>query len=171
MRKEHQRTECCNRHSRICSTTRVRRALFLPVLTSWLFASFGHLHMADHPLSVTLSSITRQQNCRPNISFFSPIKSILKALEYCSLSTMEHQKDKPHCLTQLPGLFTPSGMPENILYPDTSNRTMSSDVEKGVIMKPQMIGEGQQDVTYTTFRPSTLVCCSLVSYGHPRNCE
>ncbi|KAL2207043.1 hypothetical protein CC79DRAFT_1367933 [Sarocladium strictum] len=36
-------------------------------------------------------------------------------------------------MAELPGLFTPSGNPESVLYPSKANRTQSTDLEKGVL--------------------------------------
>lgn len=36
-------------------------------------------------------------------------------------------------MAELPGLFTPTGNPESVLYPSKANRTHSTDLEKGVL--------------------------------------
>ena len=83
---------------------------------------------------------------------------------------MARRDDEPHCLSQLPGLFTPSGVPKSVLYPEIRNRTSSTDIEKGVATAPQIPERNPVHAIAPAPFPEDLICCSLVSSGHPQDC-
>ena len=83
---------------------------------------------------------------------------------------MARRNDEPHCLSQLPGLFTSAGVPESVLYPEIRNRTSSTDIEKGVTTAQQIPERNPVHAITPAPFPEDLICCSLVSSGHPQDC-
>lgn len=86
----------------------------------------------------------------------------------------QDQDDEPHCLDESPIVMAPS-TDDEVLFPPTESRDEPKDRTESLganslsLSLEKYIEMGRQAFNPSP-RPLDLICCSLISSGHPGSC-